>query len=140
MENENNIPKRILLNIVAGNVGNKIAQEFISFIDSNNKPLIAFEEVFSNEEISKELELRIKEESHTRLYLTAKNLLHILEKESLIEVYIERLIDFLKLYPIDLRLALMQDMKLSYNNVYNLSLEKEEFINMYFAAYDEIKG
>lgn len=56
------------------------------------------------------------------------------------EAYIERLIDFLKLYPIDLRLALMQDMKLSYNNVYKLSLEKEEFINMYFAAYDEIKG
>lgn len=139
-KNENNIPKRILLNIVAGNLGNKIAQEFISFIESNNKPLISFEEVFNKEDIPKELELRIKGESHTRLYLSAKNLLHILEKEVQNESYIERLIDFLKLYPIDLRLALMQDMKLSYNKVYNLSLENEEFVNMYFAAYDEIKG
>ncbi len=139
-ESSRDIPKRVLFNIVAGNLGNKIAEEFISFNEENNKPLISAEEVFEGPEISKETLLRIKTESHTRLYLTAKNLLHILECGYPTEKEIERFIKFIELYPVDLRLALMQDMKLSYNKVYSLSIENEGFVNMYFAAYDEIKG
>ena len=87
----------------------------------------------------------IKKETHTRLYLTAINILKILEsnifsfeKES--SFYINRFVKFLKLYPIDLMVGIMKDMKNNYPVIYKLALEDQEFVDAYFEAYSAIRG
>ncbi|MBU3189354.1 ATP-binding protein [Clostridium bowmanii] len=137
---ENKIPKRILLNIIKGNLGDRIAHEFMAFTEENNEPLISYEEVFAHSKLSQEVISKVKKESHTRLYLIAKNILHTLNRKEILNSDIERFVEFLKIYPVDLGIGIMQDIKESYSSVYKLCLENEAFIEMYFKAYNEIKG
>ena len=139
------IPRAVFLNIIKGNVGRVIAEEFISFIESNHEALISFEKVFCRNYIDEEVIEIIKKETHTRLYLTAINILKILEsnifsfeKES--SFYINRFVKFLKLYPIDLMVGIMKDMKNNYPVIYKLALEDQEFVDAYFEAYSAIRG
>ena len=139
------IPRAVFLNVIKGNVGRVIAEEFISFIESNHEALISFEKVFCRNYIDEEVIEIIKKETHTRLYLTAINILKILEsnifsfeKES--SFYINRFVKFLKLYPIDLMVGIMKDMKNNYPVIYKLALEDQEFVDSYFEAYSEIRG
>ncbi|OJT75950.1 ATP-binding protein, partial [Clostridioides difficile] len=81
--------------------GKVIAEEFISFIESNSEPLISYEDVFLGESIDESIVERVKNESHTRLYLSAMNILKDLElniKNDKYESnhYINRFIEFLK--------------------------------------------
>lgn len=139
-ENRDTIPKRVFLNILKGNLGNRIAHEFMSFTEENNKPLISYEEVFQHEELSLEIIERVKVESHTRLYLIAKNILTALDKKEILDKDIKRFIEFLEIYPVDLGLGIMQDIKENHDSVYKLCLQNEAFVEMYFKAYREIKG
>ena len=139
------IPRAVFLNVIKGNVGRVIAEEFISFIESNHEALISFEKVFCRNYIDEEVIEIIKKETHTRLYLTAINILKILEsnifsfeKES--SLYINRFVKFLKLYPIDLMVGIMKDMKNNYPVIYKLALEDQEFVDAYFEAYSAIRG
>lgn len=139
------IPRAVFLNVIKGNVGRVIAEEFISFIESNHEALISFEKVFCRNYIDEEVIEIIKKETHTRLYLTAINILKILEsnifsfeKES--SFYINRFVKFLKLYPIDLMVGIMKDMKNNYPVIYKLALEDQEFVDAYFEAYSAIRG
>ena len=139
------IPRAVFLNVIKGTVGRVIAEEFISFIESNHEALISFEKVFCRNYIDEEVIEIIKKETHTRLYLTAINILKILEsnifsfeKES--SFYINRFVKFLKLYPIDLMLGIMKDMKNNYPVIYKLALEDQEFVDAYFEAYSAIRG
>lgn len=139
------IPRDVFLNVIKGNVGRVIAEEFISFIESNHEALISFEKVFCRNYIDEEVIEIIKKETHTRLYLTAINILKILEsnifsfeKES--SFYINRFVKFLKLYPIDLMVGIMKDMKNNYPVIYKLALEDQEFVDSYFEAYSAIRG
>ena len=139
------IPRAVFLNVIKGNVGRVIAEEFISFIESNHEALISFEKVFCRNYIDEEVIEIIKKETHTRLYLTAINILKILEsnifsfeKES--SFYINRFVKFLKLYPIDLMVGIMKDMKNNYPVIYKLALEEQEFVDAYFEAYSAIRG
>lgn len=139
------IPRAVFLNVIKGNVGRVIAEEFISFIESNHEALISFEKVFCRNYIDEEVIEIIKKETHTRLYLTAINILKILEsnifsfeKES--SFYINRFVKFLKLYPIDLIVGIMKDMKNNYPVIYKLALEDQEFVDAYFEAYSAIRG
>ena len=139
------IPRAVFLNVIKGNVGRVIAEEFISFIESNHEALISFEKVFCRNYIDEEVIEIIKKETHTRLYLTAINILKILEsnifsfeKES--SFYINRFVKFLKLYPIDLMVGIMKDMKNNYPVIYKLALEDQEFVDAYFEAYIAIRG
>lgn len=139
------IPRAVFLNVIKGNVGRVIAEEFISFIESNYEALISFEKVFCRNYIDEEVIEIIKKETHTRLYLTAINILKILEsnifsfeKES--SFYINRFVKFLKLYPIDLMVGIMKDMKNNYPVIYKLALEDKEFVDAYFEAYSAIRG
>lgn len=138
------IPRAVFLNVIKGNVGRVIAEEFISFIESNHEALISFEKVFCRNYIDEEVIEIIKKETHTRLYLTAINILKILEsnifsfeKES--SFYINRFVKFLKLYPIDLMVGIMKDMKNNYPVIYKLALEDQEFVDSYFEAYSAIR-
>lgn len=139
------IPRAVFLNVIKGNVGRVIAEEFISFIESNHEALISFEKVFCRNYIDEEVIEIIKKETHTRLYLTAINILKILEsnifsfeKES--SFYINRFVKFFKLYPIDLMVGIMKDMKNNYPVIYKLALEDQEFVDAYFEAYSAIRG
>ncbi|MGL5694634.1 MAG: ATP-binding protein [Peptostreptococcaceae bacterium] len=139
------IPRSVFLNVIKGNIGKVIAEEFISFIESNSTTLISYNEVFSGEVLSDEVVEKIKNESHTRLYLTAMNILKKLELNMKDDNYkytndINRLVEFLKLYPIDLMVGIMKDIKSSYEVVYEKAIENEDFVESYFKAYSLIRG
>ncbi|MBZ9615939.1 ATP-binding protein [Clostridium estertheticum] len=139
-ENKNTIPKRIFLNIIKGNIGNRIANEFMSFTQEDNETLISFDDVFAGEVLSQEIITKMKNETHTRLYLTAKNIIYTLDNKAILDSDIKRFIELLGIYPVDLGVGIMQDIKESSNNVYKLCLENEAFVEMYFKAYNQIKG
>ena len=79
-EQQDTIPRSVFLNVIKGNVGKVIAEEFISFVESDSLPLISFEDVFDGETLSLEVVDQIKRESHTRLYISAMNILKNLDK------------------------------------------------------------
>ena len=143
-EKKDLIPKEVFLNVIKGNVGKVIAQEFISFIESDCSPLISYEDVFSGDTLSESVVEKAKNENHTRLYISAMNILKTLESN--IEnnddssYYINRFVKFLKVYPIDLMVGIMKDIKNSYTKVYKRAIENEEFVESYFESYSLIRG
>ena len=146
-EKKDIIPKSVFLNVVKGNVGGFIAQEFMSFVESNAKPLVSYDEVFSGEILDSSIVDRVKKESHTRLYICAMNILKSLEldiKNNKADSFgfdcIDRLVEFLGLYPVDLMVGIMKDIKNSYDDIYKLAIENEKFVDLYFGAYSSIRG
>ena len=144
-ERKDSIPRAVFLNVIKGNVGKVIAEEFINFVESEHSPLISFDEVFVGDNLSEEVIEKVKGESHTRLYLSAINILKSLEeniKNSNDEdvYHINRFIEFLKEYPVDLMVGIMKDMKNGYPESYKRALENEEFVESYFEAYSAIRG
>lgn len=69
----------MFLNVIKGNVGRLIAEEFVRFVESDHRSLISYHDVFSGNSIHESIRERVKNESHTRLYLSAKNILKSLE-------------------------------------------------------------
>ncbi|WLD29386.1 ATPase family associated with various cellular activities (AAA) [Clostridioides difficile] len=144
-DKKKSIPRAVFLNVIKGNVGKVIAEEFISFIESDSRPLISYEDVFLGDTIDEHLVERVKNESHTRLYLSAINILKNLElnmrnDEYKSKYYIDRFIEFLKIYPIDLMIGIMKDIRNSYIEVYKKAIENEEFVKSYFESYRLIRG
>lgn len=144
-EQKDLIPRGVFLNVIKGNVGKVIAEEFISFIEADCDPLISYEDVFSGEKLNEDVVKRVKSESHTRLYLAAMNILRDLEANIKSNNYdsnydINRFVQFLKEYPIDLMVGIMKDIKNSYKSVYEKAIENEEFVKAYFESYREIRG
>ena len=143
-EQQDTIPRSVFLNVIKGNVGKVIAEEFISFVESDSLPLISFEDVVDGETLSLEVVDQIKRESHTRLYISAMNILKNLEnrmkKENETDFYINRFMNFVKEYPVDLMVGIMKDMKNSYEYVYEKSINNENFVETYFEAYSMIRG
>lgn len=141
-EKKDIIPRSVFLNVVRGNVGRLIAEEFVNFVESDYKPLISFEDVFLEDTLPETISERIKNESHTRLYLAAKNILKNLEsniKNYDSSHYIDRLIEFLQIYPVDLMIGIMKDIKNSYPEVYKHAIENEAFVELYFETYSLIR-
>lgn len=139
------IPRTVFLNVVKGNVGRVIAEEFMHFIEADCAPLIGYEDVFGDQNLSETLVKKIKAENHTRLYLSALNILKRLERDIKnkgyeIEETIELLVDFLKLYPVDLMVGIMKDMKNNYHEVYQHAIENDKFVAAYFESYKRIRG
>lgn len=143
-EQKDLIPRSVFLNVIKGNVGKVIAEEFISFIESDCSPLVSYEDIFLGETLDSEIIEKVKNESHTRLYLSAMNILKKLElnikDNNDSKGYIDRLIEFLKLYPIDLMVGIMKDIKRSYPELYKIAIENERFIELYFESYSLIRG
>ena len=143
-EQKDSIPRNVFLNVIKGNVGKVIAEEFISFVESDCSQLISYEDVFSCETLSSSVIEKVKSESHTRLYLSAMNILKTLElnfeNDDISENNINRFIEFLKSYPVDLMVGIMKDIKSNYINVYNKAIENEEFVELYFESYSMIRG
>ena len=142
-EQIDSIPRAVFLNVIKGNVGKVIAEEFISFVESDREPLISFDDVFSGETLDEKVIDKVKNESHTRLYIIAMNILKTLEtrvEENKSDYYMNRFMEFLKAYPVDLMVGIMKDIKNSYEEVYKKAIENEEFVDIYFQAYSLIRG
>jgi len=144
-EQKDSMPRSVFLNVIKGNVGSFIAEEFLSFVESDYSPLISYEDIFIGDTLHEIIIERVKNESHTRLYLSAKNMLKKLEsniKEYTHDpnYYINRLIELLRIYPVDLRVGIMKDIKNSYAEVYKQAIENEVFVELYFESYSLIRG
>ena len=145
-ENKDSIPRRVFLNVLRGNLGRIIAEQLMDFMESDNTALISPEEVFEEEVLSEQVKIRISNESHTRLYLTGSNIINYISSKveelegAAIKRVIDRFVEFLSFYPVDLMIGIMQDMRESQKKIYNFILENEDFVENYFAAYTEIKG
>lgn len=143
-EQQDTIPRSVFVNVIKGNVGKVIAEEFVSFVESNCSPLISFDDVFSKENLDENVIERIENESHTRLYITAMNILKTLENKIIEDendtFLVNRFVEFLGQYPIDLMVGIMKDMKISYNEVYKKAIENENFVDVYFQAYNSIRS
>lgn len=142
-EQQDTIPKAVFLNVIKGNVGKVIGEEFASFVESNHSSLICFEDVFENETLKEEVIEKIKNESHTRLYISAINILKTLEnkiEENNSAFYMNRFMEFLREYPVDLMVGIMKEIKNNYENVYKKAIENQEFVESYFQAYAMIRG
>lgn len=141
-ESKDTIPRAIFLNVVKGNVGEFLAEEFINFVESDYKPLISYEDIFTETSLPEAILERIHNEGHTRLYISAKNMLKTLESKIISNnesaFYINRLIELLKIYPVDLRIGIMKEIKNNYHGVYNLAIENEAFVELYFDAYSTV--
>ena len=138
------IPQGVFYNVIRGNVGKLIAQEFVHFVTSDAQPLIAYDDVFGGPSLAPALSSRIASERHTRLYLAAKNILKQLEHElrlddSQAQALLSRFVAFLALYPVDLRLGIMKDMKSANPKVYACALDNDDFIDSYFAAFRSLR-
>lgn len=143
-QKKDSVPRSVFFNVVKGNVGKLIAEELVHFLESDYRPLISYEDVFAGSSLAESVREKIKTESHTRLYLVAKNILGRLEANIKTGVYdhnstLDRLIAFLKLYPVDLMIGIMKDIKNSYSDLYKYALENEAFVEAYFAAYRSIR-
>lgn len=139
------IPRAVFLNVIKGNVGKLIAEEFISFVEADYSPLISYEDIFSGASLNEAVIERVKKESHTRLYLSAKNILKNLEANVKNDAfdssyYVNRFIEFLKIFPVDLMIGIMKDIKNSYTEVYKYAIENEAFVEAYFEAHSLIRG
>lgn len=145
-ESEGAIPRKVFLNVLKGNLGKIIGEEFMSFVEADHNSLVSFYEVFQGQELSEGVISRLKEETHTRLYLTAANILRGLDKEfpkvddEKKKEYVERLIKVLKLYPVDLMIGIMKDMKENHDEIYKVALDNEAFVETYFSVYSSVRG
>lgn len=139
-ENTDTIPRSVFYNVIRGNVGRVIAEEFLNFVESDYRPLITYEDVFSGNSLSDELRMRIREETHTRLYISAKNIFNKLTERLRADSAdgmksIDRLVSFLQVYPSDLMVAVMKDIRNTMPEIYAYAAENEAFIDAYFAAF-----
>ncbi len=143
-QRQESVPRSVFLNVLRGNVGRLIAEEFANFAETEQRALISFAEVFAGNSLSASVLEKVKKESHTRLYLSAKNILKNLSDtinrgDVDTRDLISRLIAFLKHYPADLMIGVMKDMKNSYPLVYQQAIEDESFVEAYFATYSAIR-
>ncbi|HEX3078320.1 MAG TPA: ATP-binding protein [Lachnospiraceae bacterium] len=143
-ESKDSIPRSVFLNVLSGNVGKLIGEEFLNFIESDYSPLISYDDIFMGDSLTDEFGERVVRESHTRLYIAIKNILNRLEADIKNDIQntdnpIDRLVRFLTWYPVDLRIGIMKEIKSNYEEVYRLAIENEEFVDLFFESYGSIR-
>ncbi|WP_251442794.1 AAA family ATPase [Veillonella intestinalis] len=139
-ENPDAVGKDVFFNVIRGNVGKVIAQEFVSFVAADHEPLITFDEVFSGETLEEGIVARLQKESHTRLYLTAKNLMRHMElrahqlfvDEKTAQDLMRRFMTFMQQYPEDLQMAVMKDIRNNFPKFYAEAIKSDDFVNTFF--------
>ena len=125
-----------MFNVIKGNVGQNIAQDFMNFIKNYNNPMIEPQELLKGEEISSELRDKIQSETPSRLYLMSKNALNYINELQERKKEILIFCKVLNLYSNDLKMAIMKEIKNKYpEKLYKEFLDQDEFINGYFDMY-----
>ena len=126
----------VFMNVIRGNVGKLIAEAFVNFIESDQEPLITFDDVLAAVQkpgAIMSMAEQIKGESPTRLYVAAKNMLHRLNRNSNAQE-VHHFVEFLTLYPGDLRVAVMKDLRNTYERVYAYVIEDDLFVDTFFVV------
>lgn len=144
-DSQDTLSKSIFFQVIKGNVGSVIAEEFIHFIESDYSPLISYDDVFHSVGNEIALEEKVKNETHTRLYLAAINIFKQLEKnlQQTTDCQMENvdcLISFLEWYPVDLKIGLMKELKETYCEIYKIAITNERFVEAYFKVYRAVRG
>ncbi|AGX45059.1 AAA family ATPase [Clostridium saccharobutylicum] len=135
LNNKQKYPMNSFLNVVRGNVGANIANDFANFLINLKKPLIKVQDIFTNEILSFELKEKIEKENHSRLYILIKNALKYLE-EIPTEKNINLFSELLNLYPRDLRLGIMKEIKRDYKDkIYENLLDNDMFLDAFFNIF-----
>jgi hypothetical protein len=133
--------QRIFYNVVKGNVGTGIAAEFCAFIQNSKDTLLKPEKFFSHKSLTSDIEAYVQKESHTRLYLTASNLLRYLNNIDSSDKEIKLFSQFLNLHPYDLRMGIMKTIKDNYgNSLYEKFLDDDIFLDSFFSLIEMIEG
>lgn len=124
-----------VINTVKGNTGSAVAADFETFIKNLKNPIIKPEELFEEDILSYELKKRIESENHSRLFIMAKNALRYLEKNNT-ERNITLFSEVLDIYPRDLRLGIMKQIKSDYSDaLYKKFLDNDEFVEAFFHVF-----
>lgn len=127
----------IFYNVVKGNVGATVAQDFISYINNIENPLIKPEEIFTSNILSYDIKEVIEKENHSRLYILAKSSLNYIERHENRGENIEVFSQMSKSFPKDLALAVMKEIKNEYKeSLYGSFLENDMFLEVFFAIYN----
>lgn len=127
--------KEALYHFVKGNVGTRIAQDFMGFLKENENPNLKSADIFAMEQISQSVKDEIAVSSHSRLYILAMNMVKEF-KGDLTPERVRRLSEILLLYPRDLRISLMKEIRLmSREDVYPRLLEDDLFLEAFFECY-----
>lgn len=123
-------------NVVKGNVGVSIATDFINYIKNIKNPLIKPEDLFSYLILPVEIKEEIRGESHSRLYILAKNSIRYLNENNS-EVNRKLFADLLTSYPKDLRLGIMKEIKGDVKEeTYTDLLYEDMFLDSFFSIYE----
>ncbi len=140
LKRKDKYPEKIFYNVVKGNVGAGIAQEFITFVRNKKNPLITMEEIFASGKVQTEIVDRIEKESHSKLYLLAKNVFRYLKNSENKDIDVGIFSQLLQYYPSDLKLAIMKELKSFYGDgIYKDFLKRDDFIEGYFKTYGDIE-
>ena len=135
MKNKERYSIETLLNVVKGNVGADITNDFSSFLMNLKNPLIKAEEIFENDILDFELKEKIQKENHSRLYILIKNAVNYL-KDNYSERNLNLFTEVLDLYPRDLRLGIMKEIKRDYkDSIYENLLDNDRFLEAFFNVF-----
>lgn len=136
LKNPNKYSLNTLYNIVKGNVGVSIATDFINHIKNIKNKIMKAEELFAYEALPLELREELRSESHSRLYILAKNSLRYLEENN-IDKNRKLYGDLLNSYPKDLRLGIMKEVKIDASEkLYKDLLNEDKFLDAFFAIFE----
>ncbi|MBD7915458.1 AAA family ATPase [Clostridium sp. Sa3CUN1] len=126
----------IFYNVVKGNLGVSIATDFVNYIKNIKNPLIKPEDLFSYVILPIEVKDEIRDESHSRLYILAKNSLRYLNENNN-EINRKIFSDLLTCYPKDLRLGIMKEIKNDISQEAYIDLLNEDtFLDAFFSIYE----
>lgn len=127
--------RETLYHFVRGNVGTRIAQDFMGFLKENENPLLKARDLFSLDQLTQSVKDEIAASSHSRLYILMMNMLKELRGNA-DGGRIRRVAQVLLLYPRDLRISLMKEIRAVYGgDLYPLLLEDELFLEAFFECY-----
>ena len=135
LKNKERYSFETFLNVVKGNVGSSITNDFSSFLMNLKKPLIRAEQIFENDILEFELKEKIQKENHSRLYILIKNAANYL-KDNNSKRNLNLFSEVLNLYPRDLRLGVMKEIKRDYkDSIYDELLDNDKFIEAFFNVF-----
>lgn len=135
MDRSTHFTRETLYHFVRGNVGTRIAQDFMGFLKENENPLLKARDLFQLDQVTQSVKDEIAQSSHSRLYILMMNLLKELKGE-VSDQRVRRVSQILLLYPRDLRISLMKEIREVYGkDLYPLLREDDLFLEAFFECY-----
>lgn len=136
INNKEQYSMTIFYNVVKGNVGGNIGADFMAFIENYKELPIKPEDFFNEAIISETVRENILKEGHSRLYIIVKNLLQYLNDNKYMEKELTLFSKLLLLYPVDLRIGIMKEIRGEYREgIYKELLDNDIFLEVFFQSF-----